>query len=90
MKFNASYFDQLGRSSGVRALVTQKAESVAARARAAAPVDTGEYRDGIHVEVSTSAHRVVATVVASSEHSMIVESQTGNLRRALNGGASGG
>jgi hypothetical protein len=90
MKFNESFFDQLGGSSRVRAIVTQKAEQVAARARATAPVDTGDYVNGIHVEVKESAHRVVATVVASSEHSMIVESQTGNLRRALNSQASSG
>lgn len=90
MKFNEGYFDQLGTSGPVRSLVTQAAERIAARARATGPVDTHEYVDEIGVKVTESAHRVVATVVAASEHSMIVEARTGNLRRALNAEGSGG
>ena len=90
MKFNEGYFDQLGRSPKVRAIVTGIADSIAGRAKADGPVDSGEYTDKIGVVVTESAHRVVATVVAEAEHSMIVEAKTGNLLRALNAEASSG
>ncbi|TFC30110.1 HK97 gp10 family phage protein [Cryobacterium sp. MDB1-18-2] len=83
MKFNESYFDELGNSAPVVALVVQAATDVADAAIASAPVDTGAYRDGIHVEVRRAAHRVVAVIVASAADSMIVEATTGNLARAL-------
>jgi phage baseplate assembly protein gpV len=83
VKFNEAFFDELGQSAQVERIVVGVAESVAAAARASAPVDTGAYRDGIHVEVHRAAHRVVAKVVASADDSMIVESRTGNLVRAL-------
>ena len=81
-KFNDSFFDELGHSAAVQALVKSKAEQIASAARASAPVDTGAYRAGIHVEVTRSAHRVIAKVVASADDSMLVESHTGNLARA--------
>ncbi|TDW31021.1 HK97 gp10 family phage protein [Cryobacterium psychrophilum] len=83
MKFNDRYFDELGNSAQVERIVVGAAEDAAGVARSTAPVDSGEYRDSIHVEVDRAAHRVVAKVVASSDHSMLVESQTGNLSRAL-------
>lgn len=58
------------------------AERVAAQARATAPVDSGQYRDSIHVESDTT-DRVVERVVADAPHAMVVESRTGNLARAL-------
>ncbi|PPF64541.1 hypothetical protein C5E11_03880 [Clavibacter michiganensis] len=90
MKFNDHYLDELGHSPKVVAKVAGIANSVAGRAQTDGPVDTGEYIDKIHVVVSESAHRVVATVVAGADHSMIVEARTGNLLRALNAEASGG
>lgn len=83
MKFNDGYFPQLAHSSEVESLVVDAAEQVASAARAGAPVDTGAYRDGIEVRVTQGRSRVVARVVASAEDSMLVESQTGNLARAL-------
>ena len=83
MMFNDGYFDELGNSAPVERIVVGAAEDAASVARSTAPVDSGEYRDSIHVEVDRAAHRVVAKVVASSDHSMLVESQTGNLSRAL-------
>lgn len=84
MKFNNGFFTKLGHSSKVTALVESKANAIAARARADAPVDTGKYRDGIVVRIKHSATRNVALVVATDEKSMIIESETGNLARALN------
>lgn len=90
MKFNESFIPDLGHSVAVRAIVKAKAEEVAAAARSSAPVDTGEYRDSIHVEMDSTPFRVVAKVVASSDHAMLVESQTGNLSRALRSATRGG
>jgi Bacteriophage HK97-gp10, putative tail-component len=88
LKFNDSFIPGLAKSPEVRAIVQAKAEQVAAAARASAPVDTGDYRDSIHVEMVTTPFRVVGKVVASSDHAMLVESQTGNLKRALRAAAS--
>lgn len=83
MKWNERYFDELGTAPGTVAQLTAAAEQVAAVARAAAPVDTGAYRDSIQVETHVAGHRVVAEVIASSDHAMIVEAQTGTMARAL-------
>ena len=90
MKWNESFFSKLGHSPEVTALIRGKAESVAARARATAPVDTGEYRDSISVRIRSAATRNVALVVADDEKAMLIESKTGNLARALNAEKSGG
>lgn len=85
MDFNPSFFKQLGHSSGVRAECVSIANEVAANARSSAPVDTGAYRAGIKVKVESHGDRNVAVVVASDEKSLLIESQTGNLARALRG-----
>lgn len=74
-------------SPGVRALLRQRAEAVAARARADAPVNTGDYRNSIGVEDATT-DRAVVRVVARDRKALIIESKTGTLARAL--GAEGG
>lgn len=78
---------ELLKSPEVRAIIRPHAERVAARARATAPVDSGEYQEKIGVEPATT-DRAVERVVARAAHSLIVESKTGNLVRAL--GAEGG
>jgi hypothetical protein len=83
VKFNEAFFQELSRSPAVQNLVGGIAEEIAADARSTAPVDTGDYRKGIHVEVKFQK-RVVAVVMASDKKSMLVESKTGNLVRALN------
>jgi len=90
MKWNENFFPEILNSPPVVSIVTAVAHRVESTAKAAAPVDTGEYRDGIHVEVRRRAKRTVAVVVASSPHSMFVESRTGNLARALGQVAGGG
>lgn len=87
--WNDHFIPGLAKSARVRAIVVDAAEEVAAGARAAAPVDTGAYRDSIHVEVEETPHRVLARVVASDEKSMIIEARTGNLARALQRSAYG-
>jgi len=89
MKWDESFFDRLGHSPAAVQAVTQKANQAAAIARATAPVDTGAYRASIHVEMRSTAHRVIAVVVADAADAGIVESKTGNLVRAMNA-VSGG
>lgn len=87
IKINRRGAAELLKSPEVRALVRPHAERVAARAKASAPVDSGEYQEKIGVESDTT-DRVVERVVARAAHSLIVEAKTGNLARAL--GAEGG
>lgn len=81
-KFNNAFFEELGRSAGVTNLVRAKAEEVAAIARATAPVESGDYRDGIQVRVKQQK-RSVALVVGTDPKTLLVEAKTGNLARAL-------
>lgn len=55
-------------------LAVDVAEAIAQRARDHAPVRTGEYRDGIHVERDGDEVRVVA----DAPHSAVVEFGTGD------------
>lgn len=83
-KFNPGYFGELGRSPGVVAILVKKANTVAATARSTAPVGaTGRYKAGFKVSTRQAAYRTVAVVTATDEKSLIIESKTGNLARAL-------
>lgn len=87
IKINRRGAAELLKSPEVRALLKERADRVAARARSTAPVDTGDYRNSIAVESATT-DRAVERVVARAPHALIVESKTGNLARAL--GSEGG
>lgn len=89
MRFNESFISNLGKSPAVRAIVEEATERIAADARAAAPVDSGEYRDEIRTEYTETENRVVGHVVAGARHSMLVESREGTLARALMRNARG-
>lgn len=82
VEFNDAFFDRLSRSPGVAALVDQAVERVAATARANAPADTGDYRSGI-VTASKLQRRYVGLVIGTDPKTMLIESRTGNLARAL-------
>lgn len=88
-KIDNEYFNRLGHSGPVTAKCLEVGERVAAAARASAPVDTGEYRDRITVTVARRARRNVVLVTAEDPKSMFVESDTGNLARALRSVAGG-
>lgn len=65
------------------------ADDIASRARSAAPVASGEYRDGIDTN-SDVWHKgalsfLRARVIARAAHSTVVEAKTGNLKRAIGG-----
>lgn len=81
--FNDSFFDEMLNSAGVRALTRGAAEKALNIARANAPVDTGAYRDGLQVEAVQHAHRTTYRVVGTDAKTMLIESQTGNLVKAL-------
>lgn len=87
IKLNHSGMESMLKSSGVRSFLTERAERVLSAARDNAPVVTGEYRDGLHIEQVTT-DRAVVRVAGSSDHDYGVEAQTGNLARALD--AAGG
>lgn len=67
---------------GVEALLDAQAEESASRARASAPVDSGEYLASIHVETDRT-DRMVKRVVADVPYAMVVEANTGTLARSL-------
>lgn len=68
---------------GVRAEVRARAEAVAERARATAPVITGRYRASIHVEEDEVDGVPAARVVAGAPYSVYVEAADGTLGNAL-------
>lgn len=80
--FVEGFFDEVLNSPNVRAQVDLAANRMLAEARATAPVDSGRYRDSLHIEHVMHEHRQTALVVADSDNAMLVESQTGNLARA--------
>lgn len=81
--FNDSAFDQILNSAGVRALTRGAAEKALGIAKTNAPVDTGAYKNGLTVEQVQHAHRTTWMVVGHDPKTLLVESQTGNLQRAL-------
>lgn len=87
VKLNSAGIRALLNSSGVRADLTRRAERVLEAARASAPVDTGEYRDNLHI-LEDSTDRAVVRVGSTVPHGLVVEAKTGNLARALD--AAGG
>lgn len=90
MQFNNRFFEDLSVSEPVTELVTEVAMRVAAIARASAPRgETLDYVNGISVETKRQ-QRAVALVVAHDRKSMLIESKTGNLARALRAVKKGG
>ena len=78
---------KLLKSGGVRAELTRRAVRVLAAAQASAPVKTGNYKAGLKI-IQVTTDRAVVRVAGTAPHSHLVESQCGNLARALN--AAGG
>jgi hypothetical protein len=85
VEFNPKFFETVLRQPKVEALVDSAAGRTQAIAKANAPVDTAEYRDGIRIEHHESRFRRVTRVVGTDEKTMLIESKTGNLARAVKG-----
>lgn len=83
----SSGMKELLSDADVRKMLREKAELVAAAARASAPVATGAYRDGITVFDATT-DRAVVRIGSTDRKAPIVEARTGNMARALD--AAGG
>ena len=82
VKLNRSEMAKLLKSDQMRPPLVEIAERMASRARGSAPVDSGAYRDSIDVQSGTT-DRAVERVVAHDYKASIIESRTGNLKRAL-------
>ncbi|MEV8336977.1 HK97 gp10 family phage protein [Leucobacter sp. NPDC077196] len=82
---NPAFFESVLRQPGVERIVDESAARALTKAKANAPVDTGEYRDGLHIEHRESRYRRSARVVGSDPKTMLIESKTGNLARSLKG-----
>jgi len=87
VKLNSPGMKSLLNDADVRDELTTRMERALATAKANAPVQTGNYRDGLEL-VQDSTDRVVVRVVGRAPHSHLVESRTGNLAKALD--AAGG
>lgn len=85
MRFNEGFFESILRTSPVESLVDGIANRALDIAQANAPVDTEEYRDGLHIEHHESRYRRTTRVVGSDEKTLLIESKTGTLARALKG-----
>lgn len=82
MQFNSAFFEDLSHSAAVKQLVDAAADRVLAAAQASAPEDSGDYKAGLR-RSSKNQKRYVALVEATDPKSMLIESKTGNLARAL-------
>jgi hypothetical protein len=74
--------DALLHDKGVTADLTRRAERVLTQARAAAPVDTGAFRDSLGV-VQAVTDRTVARVVTTDPLGLVKEARFRTLTRAL-------
>ena len=83
VEFNPAFFDTIMRSAGVQRLTDAAAERVLAAAKASAPVETGDYRDGLHIEHYDAKYRRTTRVVGDDAKTLLVEAKTGNLARAM-------
>jgi hypothetical protein len=70
---NLAGIAELGRSKGVLNAMVENAERAAAEARSIAPVDSGDFQDSIHVEVSSEGNQPEAQVVAGVDYAVYVE-----------------
>lgn len=85
VQFNEGFFESILRTSRVEALVDGVGNRTLDIAQATAPVDTEEYRDGLHIEHHESRYRRTTRVVGSDPKTLLIESKTGTLARALKG-----
>lgn len=80
---------ELKRDPGVAAFVAERAARVLAAAKASAPVESGAYRDSLHVVMDVHpVSGAVAHIGSDLDYAAGVEAGTGNLSRALD--AAGG
>ncbi len=83
--WNQAVMDGVLRLPGIVSATEQIAQQGAQAARAAAPVDMGDYRDGIRVIRREARYRTVYRVLASDPKSRLIESKLGILARTGKG-----
>lgn len=84
MRFDPRFFKEILGSQQMYELCEMQAEAVLEIASANAPVKTGAYQRGLRVVRSRGRDgRVKALVVGEDWKTLLVESRTGNLSRAL-------
>ena len=81
--FNPKFFNNIMKTAGVASLSKAAAEKAAKVARSTAPYKTGDYERGIKVVERDSRYRSTFQVVGTDWKTLLVESKTGNLARAL-------
>lgn len=81
--FDNSYFDEIMKSAGVAKLTDSKANEALQEAKRTAPVDEGDYRDGLMVVKRDTRYRHTARVIGEDAKTLLIEARTGNLARAL-------
>lgn len=81
--FNESYFASVLRTAPVETLTKERAQAVLTTAQATAPVKTGDYERGLILQKHSAQYRDAWRVVGIDWKTMLVESKTGNLARAL-------
>jgi hypothetical protein len=74
---NPAQVGELGRSKQLLDELMKRAEEAADKARGLAPVDSGDYRDGIEVDGGVDGSTVVARVNANDWKSGLIEFGTG-------------
>ena len=90
VNFNPKFFDQIGKSAGVDRLSQDAAQRVLAVSKADAPVESGDYLEGLHIEKEVGQYRNIYRVVGDDWKTLLVEAWTGNLARAVQKVARGG
>jgi type V secretory pathway adhesin AidA len=82
VKLNHRGMRDLLNSSAARAALEGPAQSVLVRAKATAPVDTGAYRDSLHI-AEDRTDRVVLRIGSNLDYATTIQANTGHLARAL-------
>ena len=80
---NPRFFETILRQPKIERLVDDAAERSMADMKANAPVDTGSYRDGFHIEHRESRYRRVTQVVNDDPKTMLIESKRGVMARGV-------
>jgi len=83
VEFNPGFFESVLRQPKVEAVTDAAGDRALAAAKASAAVDNGDYERGLHIEHHESRFRRTTRVVGSDEKTLLLESKTGNLARAL-------
>lgn len=90
VKLDLAGIRDLKRDPGVAAEIERRGNMILAAARSTAPVGaTGDYRDGLRLEMDEHAvSGAVAHIYSTVDYAFAVEAKTGNLARSLD--AAGG